>query len=94
MMAMRRDHELHGRRRGRNVAVFAALIGLVALLFAVTLVKLGEDAANPTGGASWGESLVRWLTNDPVEEGAAAPQDVTPKTSPAAAGGQPGEAQQ
>ena len=89
MMAMRRDHELHGRRRGRNLAVLAALVGLVALLFAVTLVKLGDNAANPTGGASWGESLLLWLTDHPADhgDGAVAPRNETP-AAPA------GEAQQ
>ena len=67
-MAMRRDHELHGRRRGRNWAVLGALVALVALLFAVTLVKLGPGGTNPSGGASWGESLADWLGGEQVEE--------------------------
>ena len=71
MIAMRRDHELHGRRRSRNWGVFAALIGLVVLLVAVTIVKLGPGAANPTGNDSWGQALVEWLRGDaerPVAE--------------------------
>ena len=46
---MHRDHELHKRRRGRNLAVLWAAVLLVALLFAVTIVKLGPNAANPWG---------------------------------------------
>ncbi len=72
MMALRKDHDLHGRRRGRNLAVLAALLALVVLLFAVTIVKLGGNAMNPTGGATWGETLVRWLDHGPPpDEGAA-----------------------
>ena len=48
-MAMKREHEIHGRRRGRNLAVLAILLGFAALLFWVTLAKLGENAANPWG---------------------------------------------
>lgn len=46
---LNREHELHRRRRSRNVAVFAALAAFAALLFAVTIVKLGGAAGNPWG---------------------------------------------
>ena len=46
---LNREHELHRRRRGRNLAVLAALGGFAALLFAVTVVKLGANAGNPWG---------------------------------------------
>jgi len=36
------SHELYGRRRGRNLGVGLILGALVALVFAVTLVKLTE----------------------------------------------------
>ena len=65
-MAMRREHELHGRRRGRNWAVLGALVAMIVLLFAVTLVKLGPDGFNPTTGESWGQSLAAWLTDRPA----------------------------
>lgn len=42
-----REHELHRRRRGRNLAVGGLLLGLVILIFAVTIVKLGQNAQNP-----------------------------------------------
>lgn len=41
----RKEHELHTRRRKRNMAVGGVLIAFVALLFAVTLVKLGPNIA-------------------------------------------------
>ena len=34
------DSELHKRRLGRNVFVGVVLVGFVALVFAVTIVKL------------------------------------------------------
>jgi len=46
---MKREHELHQRRRGRNIAVLVILLGLIALLFWVTIAKLGGNAANPWG---------------------------------------------
>ncbi len=41
-----RDHELHRRRLGRNLAVGGALLALVLLIFAVTMVKLGQTGVN------------------------------------------------
>jgi hypothetical protein len=46
---LHREHELHRRRRTRNVAVLTALLGFVALLFVVTIVKMGAHAGNPWG---------------------------------------------
>jgi hypothetical protein len=69
-VAMRKDSELHGRRRGRNWAVLAALVALVVLLFAVTIVKLGSGAMNPTAGESWGTALIEWLSGDGEGAGA------------------------
>ena len=63
-MAVRKTHELHGRRRSRNWAVGALLLSLAVLMFAVTMVKLGEHAGNPSTGRSWGEALVIWLRGD------------------------------
>ena len=34
--------ELHKRRRTRNVALLAVLLGLVALFFVMSLVRMGE----------------------------------------------------
>ena len=58
---MRREHELHTRRKGRNVGVVGVLLAMMVLLFAVTIVKLGGNAGNPTSGASWGETLMNWI---------------------------------
>ena len=60
-MVIRQEHELHQRRRGRNLGVLAALAALAVLLFAVTLVKMGPDAGNPTAGATWGDALMSWV---------------------------------
>lgn len=59
-----KEHELHQRRKGRNGAVLAVLIGFAALLFAVTLVKLGDNVANPSASVSWGESLMNWVRSE------------------------------
>jgi len=61
MKAMNHEHELHRRRRARNYGIIGCLAGVAALLFAVTMVKLGGNAANPSSGQSWGESLQRWV---------------------------------
>jgi hypothetical protein len=55
-MAMldREEHELHRRRRGRNLAVGAVLIAFVLLIFGVTIAKLGDKVIKPE--MSWGES--------------------------------------
>ena len=39
-MALRVEHELHGRRRGRNLWVGLILVGLVAIVFGLTVVKV------------------------------------------------------
>lgn len=61
---MDREHELHARRRGRNIGVIAALLAFVVLLFAVTIVKLGENAKNPSTNVSWGASLLNWVRGE------------------------------
>jgi len=39
---IRPEHELHTRRRGRNMALGLVLLSFVALIFAVTVVKLSK----------------------------------------------------
>lgn len=39
-MAIHPEHELHTRRKGRNLALGLVLGGFIVLLFSVTLVKL------------------------------------------------------
>ena len=63
-MSFEKEHELHQRRKGRNGAVLAVLIGFAALLFAVTIVKLGDNVANPSASVSWGESLLNWVRGE------------------------------
>jgi hypothetical protein len=58
---MREQHDLHHRRRGRNWGVFGGLMALVVLLFAVTIVKMGPEAGNPSARGSWGEAFVEWI---------------------------------
>lgn len=38
-MALKVEHELHRRRRGRNLGVGLFLAGLIAIVFGLTVVK-------------------------------------------------------
>ena len=42
-MGIRREHEIHRRRLGRNVGLALALAGFAALVFALTVVKVSDD---------------------------------------------------
>ena len=39
-MVIRVEHELHARRRGRNLGLLAVLVGFVAIVFGLTVVKV------------------------------------------------------
>ncbi len=39
-MVIRVEHELHGRRRGRNLGVGLLLLGLIGIIFGLTVVKV------------------------------------------------------
>ncbi len=39
-MTFKVEHEIHGRRKGRNIGVFALLIGFVGIVFGLTVVKV------------------------------------------------------
>lgn len=39
-MAIKVEHELHERRRGRNAGVFILLIAFITLVFLLTMVKV------------------------------------------------------
>ena len=41
-MALSHDHELHRRRRSRNVGLAVVLVCLVALIFALSIVKVQQ----------------------------------------------------
>jgi hypothetical protein len=47
--AMRKDHEIHRRRRSRNLGLLAVLLAFIALLYWVTVVKMTGQAGNPWG---------------------------------------------
>ena len=47
--AMREDHEIHRRRRSRNVGLLVVLLAFAALLYWVTIAKMGGNAGNPWG---------------------------------------------
>ena len=52
-MLDREEHDLHRRRRGRNLAVGGVLVAFVLLIFGVTIAKMGERVIKPE--MSWGE---------------------------------------
>ena len=39
-MALKVEHELHGRRRGRNMGLLAVLLGFIGIVFGLTVVKV------------------------------------------------------
>ena len=39
-MVLKVEHELHGRRRGRNLGLLGVLIGFIAIVFGLTVVKV------------------------------------------------------
>ncbi|RJL03956.1 hypothetical protein D3P06_10055 [Paracoccus aestuarii] len=43
-MALRTEHEIHGRRKSRNVGLGVVLIGFVGLVFALTVVKVQQGS--------------------------------------------------
>ena len=61
MAGLQKEHELHHRRRGRNWGLLAVLAGFALLLFAVTIVKLGDQAGNPSASTSWGDAMMEWI---------------------------------
>ena len=42
-MAIRAEHEIHARRKGRNVGVGLMLAGFVVLVLAITFAKVTSD---------------------------------------------------
>ncbi|MCR8723986.1 cytochrome C oxidase assembly protein [Frigidibacter sp. ROC022] len=51
-MPITQEHELHRRRRGRNYGLGLVLGGFVALVFALTMVKVTNLGATQTPGAA------------------------------------------
>ena len=55
-MSFGREHDLHKRRRGRNVGLGLVLIGFVAVIFGLTVVKVTEgEFAEALSGVARGE---------------------------------------
>ena len=44
-MSLRAEHELHRRRAGRNIGLALVLLGLIAIVFGLTVVKV--TSGNP-----------------------------------------------
>ena len=44
-MALRKEHELHRRRLGRNVGVGLTLAAFILVVFGLTVVKVGQLGA-------------------------------------------------
>lgn len=51
---MRVEHELHQRRKGRNVGVGLLLAGFIALVFALTVAKVTSGDFEPPRGEQTG----------------------------------------
>lgn len=85
MMAIRTEHELHARRKSRNVGLLVVLLAFVGLIFALSIVKV----KNGTGAALQGfDHQVRpaLLPREPGVE-------IRPSSDPVAAPGTPGAQQ-
>ncbi|MCF2869805.1 hypothetical protein L0664_01880 [Octadecabacter sp. G9-8] len=39
-MAIKVEHEIHGRRKGRNMGVGLLLLGMIGIVFGLTVVKV------------------------------------------------------
>ncbi len=46
-MAIMREHELHQRRRGRNLGIGLMLASFIVLIFALTFVKVTRGDFDP-----------------------------------------------
>ena len=48
-MSLSKQHEIHTRRYGRNVGVGLLLVGVIAIIFGLTVVKVtNEDFTTPS----------------------------------------------
>ena len=56
-MAIRQEHEVHQRRKGRNIGVGLLLGGFIALVFGLTFVKVQQSEFSlPTSTQTVGDS--------------------------------------
>ncbi|MFW2587769.1 hypothetical protein [Sagittula sp. SSi028] len=53
-MAITKEHELHKRRRSRNVGLGLTLVAFIAIVFGMTMVKVsrGDFAMQPTANST------------------------------------------
>ncbi len=55
-MGIAHEHELHQRRRGRNLGVGLTLAAFIAIVFGLTIVKIGSgDFSSATAPQGAGE---------------------------------------
>ncbi|WBU63215.1 hypothetical protein [Paracoccus aerodenitrificans] len=80
-MALRTEHELHQRRRSRNIGLLVVLIAFAALIFALSVVKVSTGQSASLEGF---DHQVRPALL-PREEGT----EIAPSDDPVAAPGTP-----
>lgn len=51
-MTFRPEHELHTRRRSRNLGLFIVLFGFVAVIFGLTVAKVRIEGETLTGSGT------------------------------------------
>ncbi|WP_235931306.1 hypothetical protein [Paracoccus xiamenensis] len=85
MMALRIEHELHTRRKSRNIGLLVVLLAFVALIFGLSIVKVktGSSAALEGFDHQVRPALL------PRESGV----EIQPSENPVAAPGTPGAEQ-
>lgn len=42
-MSLTKQHEIHSRRKGRNIGVGLVLVAFIAIIFGLTVVKVTSD---------------------------------------------------
>ncbi len=45
VMAIKAEHEIHSRRKSRNIGVGLVLVGFIAVVFGLTVVKVQQIGA-------------------------------------------------
>lgn len=81
MSALRTEHELHARRRSRNVGLLVVLLAFAGLIFALSIVKV--SGGNPAALEGFDHQVRPALL--PREDGV----DIAPDSDPVAAPGTP-----
>lgn len=79
-MSIRAEHELHGRRRSRNVGLGLVLVGFVVLVLALTVVKVTSGQGNMLKGYDHRVQDNAYLPQ--MQQGGAAPAVVAPEVKP------------